>query len=105
MFFLLTALPPRSTSTDPLFPYPTRFGSAVGAEQVLDAAGYAFERAGLALGKAFRRLLRHRQRPLRGFGDEAVERSRRLDRANVIFRQFGRRDVALAQCVASLGDR
>src|SRR3546814_11069376 len=47
----------------------------------------------------------HRQRPLRGFGDEAVERTRRLDRANVFFRQCGRRDFALAQCVASLGDR
>ena len=77
---------------------------ALGAEQVLDGDGQAFEEAGLALGQARIGGLGHRQRLVRCLGDEGVEVARGLHGVEMGCGELDGGDVLGREAALGLGE-
>ena len=79
---------------------------ALGAEQVLDAERYAFQRAALAAGELRVGRLRHGARLVGGHRDIGIERRvGAFDRREIGVGQFGRGYLLAAQFLASFRNR
>src|SRR6185312_4579944 len=77
----------------------------LGAEQILDRERDAVERPALALREAFVAGRRHVERQLRGFGDEGVERPRRLHPRDIGPGQLARGKLFASEPGARRGQR